>query len=188
MQAGIEAHFRAVAGSTCLPIILHDIPSRTLRELSDDTLGRLAESRQFVGLRDGSGDIARIMRLERLLRAGFRLLSGDDTSALAFVACGGSGSISIVSNVMPDQCRMIFSNCRQGRLQCARYLQGRIVRLAAELSRENPASLKYALSLLGLMRPHTRLPITGLDAQAKDRIANVMAGIADEDLADAEEA
>jgi 4-hydroxy-tetrahydrodipicolinate synthase len=188
VQAGIEAHFRAVADSSCLPIILHDIPSRTIRELSDDTLGRLAESRQFVGLRDGTGDIARVMRLGQLLPAGFRLLSGDDATALAFVASGGSGSISMVSNVTPDQCQMIFSSCRQGRLQCARYLQGRIARLIAELSRESPASLKYALSLLDLMRPHTRLPITELDARAKDRIANVMAAIADEDLTGAEEA
>src|SRR5664280_3084395 len=84
MQAGIFAHFRAIADKTSLPIILHDIPSRTVRELSDDTLARLAQSRQFIGLRDATGDITRPMRLRSLLPPGFRLMSGDDPSALAY--------------------------------------------------------------------------------------------------------
>src|ERR1700736_1778256 len=111
MQAGIHAHFRAIAVSTALPIILHDIPSRTIRELSDDTLAGLAESRQFIGLRDGTGDIARPVRVQSLLPPGFRMLSGDDATALAFVANGGDGCISIVSNVAPELCLAIFSNC-----------------------------------------------------------------------------
>src|ERR1700736_1664245 len=111
MQAGIYAHFQAIAGSTTLPIILHDIPSRTIRELSDDTLARLAESRQFIGLRDGTGDVARPVRLRSMLPSGFRLLSGDDATALAFLANGGDGCISIVSNVAPELCLAIFSNC-----------------------------------------------------------------------------
>jgi len=182
MQAGIEAHFRAIASSTALPIILHDIPSRTIRELADDTLLRLAESPQFVALRDGSGDVSRIARLRPRLGASFRLLSGDDTTALASLACGGDGCISQVANVTPDLCRDIFSSCRQGRLQSARYLQNRIARLTVELSRESPASLKYALSLLGLMRPHTRLPITELGFAGREQMARILAAFADEDL------
>src|SRR5882757_663049 len=95
MQAGIYAHFLAIAGSTTLPIILHDIPSRTIRGLSDDTLARLAQSGQFIGLRDGTSDIARPLRLRSLLPSGFRLLSGDDVTALAFLAHGGDGCISM---------------------------------------------------------------------------------------------
>src|ERR1700736_2684059 len=82
MQAGIYAHFRAIANSTALPIILHDIPARTIRELSDDTLAKLAQSRQFIGLRDGTGDLARPMRLRSMVPLEFRLLSGDDATAL----------------------------------------------------------------------------------------------------------
>src|ERR1700738_797705 len=126
MQAGIHAHFRGVANATALPIILHDIPSRTIRELSDDTLARLAQSSQFIGLRDGTGDLARPMRLRSLLPPGFQLLSGDDATALAFVASGGNGCISIISNVAPELCRVIFSSCREGRLQSARYLQSQL--------------------------------------------------------------
>jgi 4-hydroxy-tetrahydrodipicolinate synthase len=183
MQAGICAHFRAIASSTALPIIPHDIPSRTIRELSDDTLARLAESKQFIGLRDGTGDILRPMRLRPLVPHGFRLLSGDDTTALAFLANGGDGCISTISNVAPELCLAIFSTCRQGRLQTARYLQNRLAPLTASLSRESPAALKYALCLLGFMRPSTRLPIVELDDVAKADVASAIAEIGDEDIA-----
>jgi 4-hydroxy-tetrahydrodipicolinate synthase len=183
MQTGIHAHFQAIAGSTALPIILHDIPSRTIRELSDDTLARLAKSGQFIGLRDGTGDIARPMRLRSLLPPGFRLLSGDDATALAFLAIGGDGCISLISNVAPELCQAIFSSCKQGRLQTAKYLQNRLAPLTASLTKESPAALKYALCLLGFMSPGTRLPIVELDDWAKAGVATAIAGIGDEDLA-----
>jgi 4-hydroxy-tetrahydrodipicolinate synthase len=183
MQAGIHAHFRAIAVSTALPIILHDIPSRTIRELADDTLAGLAESGQFIGLRDGSGDVTRPLRLRALLPSGFRLLSGDDETALAFVANGGDGCISMISNVAPDLSRIIFSNCRLGRLQTARCLANRLGPLTAALAKESPAALKYALCLLGLMSPATRLPLVELAAKAKAEVASMIAKIGDEDLA-----
>jgi 4-hydroxy-tetrahydrodipicolinate synthase len=183
MQAGIEAHFRAVAEQTDLPIILHDIPSRTVRELTDDTLARLAESRQFIGLRDGTADVARPMRLRSRIPPAFRLLSGDDAAALAVIANGGDGCISLVSNIAPDLCRAIFSSCRQGRWQSARYLQSRLARLIAAFAKENPAALKYALCLLGFMSPNTRLPIVELDDAAKAEVASAIAEIGDEDTA-----
>src|ERR1019366_3287211 len=183
MQTGIYAHFQAIAGSTALPMILHDIPSRTIRELSDDTLARLAESKQFIGLRDGSGDITRPMRLQPLLPPGFQLLSGDDATALAYFASGGDGCISMISNVAPELCQVIFSNCRQGRLQSARYLQNRLGPLTAELGKESPAALKYALCLLGFMRPNPRLPMVELADAAKAEVAGAIAEIGDEDLA-----
>jgi 4-hydroxy-tetrahydrodipicolinate synthase len=183
MQSGILAHFQAVADATALPVILHDIPSRTVRELSDDTLVRLARSKKFIGLRDATGDITRPMRLRSQLALGFRLLSGDDATALAFIANGGDGAISTISNVAPDLCQAIFSSCRQGRLQTARYLQSRLGPLTASLTKDSPAALKYALSLLGFMSPGTRLPIVELDASAKAEVANAIAEIGDEDLA-----
>jgi 4-hydroxy-tetrahydrodipicolinate synthase len=183
MQSGIRAHFQAIAEHTTLPIILHDIPSRTIRELADDTLARLAESQQFIGLRDATGDVGRPMRLSALVPPGFRLLSGDDATALAVIASGGEGCISLVSNVAPDLCRAIFTSCRKGRLQSARYLQHRLAPLVAALSKENPAALKYALCLLGFMSPRTRLPIVELDDSAKAEVANALAQIGDEDIA-----
>jgi 4-hydroxy-tetrahydrodipicolinate synthase len=182
-QAGITEHFRAIGEETALPIILHDIPSRTMRELSEDTLARLAESRQFIGLRDATGDIVRPMRLRPLLPSGFRLLSGDDATALGFITNGGDGCLSMVSNVAPDLCRVIFSSCRQARLQSARYLQSRLAPLTASLATEGPAALKYALSLLGLMSPNTRLPMVELDDAAKREVAAAIAAIGNEDVA-----
>jgi len=183
MQAGIHAHFQAIAEQSRLPIILHDIPSRTIRELADDTLARLAKSKQFIGLRDGSGDAARPLRLRSRLPASFRLLSGDDATALPFLAAGGDGCISMMSNVAPDLCRTIFLNCQHGRLHSARHLRSRLARLTAALARESPAALKYALYLLGHMSPTTRLPLVELDDLAKAEVASAIAGIADEDVA-----
>ena len=183
MQTGIYAHFRAIAEATALPIILHDVPSRTIRELADDTLARLAKSGQFIGLKDGTGDLTRPMRLRTLLPPGFRLLSGDDATALAFIASGGDGCISLISNIAPDLCRAIFSSCREGRLQSARYLQSRLASLTAALTKESPAALKYALCLLGFMSPNTRLPIVELADAGKAEVASAIAEIGDEDLA-----
>jgi 4-hydroxy-tetrahydrodipicolinate synthase len=183
MQAGIYAHFRAIAETTSLPIILHDIPARTVRELADDTLVRLLRSDQFIGLSDGTGDMTRPVRLRSLLPPGFRLLSGDDATALAFIASGGDGCLSMASNVAPDLCRVIFSSCRQGRLQSARYLQSRLAPLTTALSKDSPAALKYALCLLGFMSPKTRLPMVELAEVAKAEVANAIAEIGDEDLA-----
>ena len=183
MQAGIYRHFQAIADSTDLPIILHDIPARTVRELSDDTLARLAQSRQFIGLWDGTGDIARPLRLRSRLPSGFRLLSGDDATALTFLALGGDGCISMVSNIAPQACRTMFSNCREGRLPSARFVHSRLGPLATALARESPAALKYALYLLGLMRPNTRLPIVELAEAAKAEVASAIGELDDEDLA-----
>jgi 4-hydroxy-tetrahydrodipicolinate synthase len=177
MQNGITAHFRAIAESTRLPIILHDIPGRTIRQLDDDTLARLAASGQFIGLRDGSGDVSRPLRLSGLLPSHFRLLTGDDAIVLAYMANGGDGCISTVSNVTPDVCQMIFSSWRQGGLQTARDLQRQLAPLEACLAANNPAALKYALSLLGIMHPDTRLPIAELDEPAKAALARIVAGL-----------
>jgi 4-hydroxy-tetrahydrodipicolinate synthase len=182
MQAGIGAHFRSIADSTALPVILHDIPSRTVRELSDATLLSLSQSRQFIGLRDTSGDLARPSRLRAMLPAGFRLMSGDDTTALAFFANGGDGCISTISNVAPELCQLIYSSVKQGRLQSTRYLQRRLEPLAALLAMENPAAVKYALCLLGFMRSDLRLPLVEPEPSTKAEIAKAMAAIGEDDL------
>jgi len=183
MQAGIYLHFKAVAECTILPIILHDAPSRTLRELSDETLVRLARLKNIVGVNDASGDVARSLRLRSLLGPEFRLLCGDDVAALACLACGADGCISTVANIAPELCQAIYSSCRQGRMQPARYLHKRIAPLAACLARENPASLKYALCILGFMHPNTRLPIVELSEPAKTDVERSVAELGDEEIA-----
>ncbi|QOZ27745.1 4-hydroxy-tetrahydrodipicolinate synthase [Bradyrhizobium sp. CCBAU 51753] len=186
MPQGMAAHFRAVAAATTLPVILHDIPSRTVKGLPDDTLVELAASPQFAGLRDGSGDLARLLRLQPRLPAAFRLLTGDDATSLAWLAAGGHGCVSAMTNVAPDLCLAVYRNLREGRLQPARYLHRRLVPLATLLEREHPAALKFALALLGFIEPATRLPIVPLDAAAKAAVADAMSCLADEYLATAQ--
>jgi 4-hydroxy-tetrahydrodipicolinate synthase len=162
-QAGIYAHFHAIAQSTGLPIILYDVPSRTICSLADDTVVRLAEIPNIIGLKDATGDIARPARLRARLGAVFRLLSGDDATALAFVAQGGDGCISVTSNVAPVLCRSMFLACRQGQLVKAQQLAVQVAQLTEALFLEtNPVPVKYALSALGLMSSKVRLPLVEL--------------------------
>ena len=159
MQAGLDAHFRAIAGATGLPVILYDVPSRTITGLADDTVARLAEVPHIIGLKDATGDVTRPARLRPLVGANFRLLSGDDATASAFIAQGGDGCVSVTSNVVPGLCRSLFLRRRQGWPR-AQPLAGPLAQLTSALSREtNPAPLKYALSLLGLMSAKVRLPL-----------------------------
>ncbi len=186
MPQGIAAHFRTVAAATTLPVILHDIPSRTVKGLADETLLELAASPRFAGLRDGSADVARLARLRSRLPARFRMLTGDDSSSLAWLAAGGDGCISTVANVAPDLYVAVYRHFRAGRLYQARELHQRLTPLAALLEREHPAALKFALALLGFMQPATRLPIVQLGAADKAEVAQAMAMLADEYLAAAQ--
>ncbi len=180
-QAGLYAHFSAVAQSSGLPIILYDVPSRTACGLADETVVRLAEMKQFIGLKDATGDVTRLARLRLFVGPDFRLLSGDDATAPAFLAQGGNGCISVTSNAAPGLCRSMFLACKHGHLAKAQRLGIPIAQLTYALFREpNPVPLKYALSRLGLMSPKVRLPLVELADQSKAEIAAVMAKMCDE--------
>src|ERR1700676_3948455 len=116
MQAGIYAHFRAIADAVGLPIFLYDVPARTVCGLADDTVARLAEWPKFIGLKDATGDITRPLRMRSLLGPDFRLLSGDDATAAAYIGQGGNGCISGTSNVAPGLCRAMYLALKQGQL------------------------------------------------------------------------
>jgi len=174
-QVGLLAHFRAVAQSTGLPIILYDVPSRTACGLADETVVRLAEMPQFIGLKDATGDVTRPGRLRSLVGPDYRLLSGDDATALAFFAQGGNGCISVTSNVAPGLCRSMFLAFRQGQMARAQRLANQVAQLTSALFREtNPVPLKYALSLMDLMSPKVRLPLVKLTEQTQAELAAVM--------------
>jgi 4-hydroxy-tetrahydrodipicolinate synthase len=178
MPAGTLAHFQAIAASTGLPIILHDVPSRTVRGMSDETLVQLAQVRRFIGISDASSDAARLQRLRAATPPEFRWLSGDDSTALSFFAHGGDGCVSITSNVVPDLCQEMFAQCQEGQLQEAARLSARMAPLTDALLRDaTSAPLKYALSLLGLMSPGVRLPIVEIAEDARAGIAKAIATI-----------
>jgi 4-hydroxy-tetrahydrodipicolinate synthase len=176
----LNEHFRAIAQSSGLPIILYDVPSRTVCGLADETIARLAELPKIIGLKDATGDVTRPMRLRSLLGPEFRLLTGDDATALGFFSQGGNGCISGTSNVAPGLCRNMFLACRQGQISSAQRWAIPVAKLTAVLFREtSPSPLKYALSLLGLMSPKVRLPLVELTSQTRTEVAAVMAHICD---------
>lgn len=178
-QAGLHAHFSAIAQSSGLPIVLYDVPSRTACGLADETVARLAETQQFVGLKDATGDVARPARLRPLVGPDFRLLSGDDATALAFFEKGGDGCISVTSNVAPGLCRKMYMAARRHQPVKALRLAQPLARLTAALFREsNPVPLKYALSLLGLMSPRVRLPLVEAAKENKAELVAVLAQLA----------
>jgi 4-hydroxy-tetrahydrodipicolinate synthase len=177
MQSGMLAHFEAIAASTALPILLHDNPARTVRELSDDTIRRLAQSPGIVGLSDASASVARLLRLRAMLPAEFCLLCGDDLNAIAWLASGGDGCISAVANIAPDLCRRVHQ-AAQGDMASCRRLSPHLAVLAAAISGDTPvASLKYGMSVMGIMRPRVRLPLVELDREAQRAVARAIAGV-----------
>jgi 4-hydroxy-tetrahydrodipicolinate synthase len=136
MQAGMYAHFHAIADAMGLPIILYDVPSRTVCGLADDTVARLAECPKFIGLKDGTGDVTRPLRLRSRLGPEFRLPSGDDATALAFIGQGGNGCISVTSNVTPGLCRAMYLALKQGQSSRAQYLRTVVARLTSVVQRK----------------------------------------------------
>jgi 4-hydroxy-tetrahydrodipicolinate synthase len=179
-QAGMYAHFCAIADQTSLPIMLHDVPSRTVCGLADDTVARLAERPQFVGLLDAGGDVTRPLRLRASLGPQFRLLSADDATALAAFAQGADGCISVTANVAPGLCRAIYLAWEQGQIARARELAVLAGTLAAALAQESdPAPLKYALSRMRMMAPHLRLPLVEPTLETKAAIDAVLAKVSE---------
>jgi 4-hydroxy-tetrahydrodipicolinate synthase len=179
-QTGLCEHFRAVAQSTRLPIILYDVPSRSVCGLADETIARLAAMPKIIGLKDSTGDASRPARLRPLLGPDFKLLAGDDATALAFISQGGNGCISVTSNVAPGLCRNMFLACRQGQITGAQRWAVPVAKLTAALFRESsPAPLKYALSLLGLISPKLRLPLVEVTDQTRAEVTTVIAQLCD---------
>ena len=180
IQRGLYAHFRAIAQSTGLPVILYDVPSRTACGLADETIARLAELPQVLGLKDATGDVTRPSRLRSLVGSEFRLLSGDDATALAFLAQGGNGCISVTSNVAPGLCRAMFLACRQGQLSKSHQFAIPVAQLTAALFREtSPVPVKYVLSLFGFMSSKVRLPLVELTDESRASLSAVVARLSD---------
>ena len=184
VQAGILAHFQAVTSVTGLPVILHDAPSRTLQEISDETIVRLSESNQLIGLNDASGSIARLLRLRPTLPPTFRFLSGDDATAMAYLLSGGDGCMSVIANFFPELCRSIYESSMTGHMPVSEGLSTRMATLGTVLSADSQvAALKYGLSLLGLVKPAVRLPLVELGDDARKAVALAMTAFCENKVA-----
>jgi len=163
-QEGLYRHFRAVAESADLPVILYNVPGRTVADLSNDTIVRLAEVPGIVGLKDATGDMPRVSDLLSRVPASFALYSGNDDSALALMALGGHGVISVTANVAPREMAALCAAALAGDLKSARAINDRLLPLHFKLFVEaNPIPLKWALQRMGRIEGGIRLPMTPLE-------------------------
>ncbi len=179
-QEGLYRHFAAIAEAVDIPIVLYNIPGRSIVEISTETMVRLAAIANIVGVKDATGNLARASRDRAALPKSFLRLSGDDGTALGFMAHGGLGCISVTSNVAPKLCAEFQAACLAGDYTKALGLQDRLMALHDGLFCEaSPAPTKYAASLLGLCEPDVRLPIVPLSRQGQEtvRAAMVQAGL-----------
>ena len=178
-QDGLYAHFMAIAEAVELPVFIYNIPGRSVVDMSVETMARLAEHPNIVGVKDATADIPRVTRQRLACGTGFVQLSGDDGSALGFMAQGGVGAISVTSNIAPRLCSELFAAVQAADLKRARSINDRLAPLHDALfCSPSPGPAKYALSKLGICTGDVRLPVTLPDAAARARIDAAMAAAA----------
>lgn len=159
-QEGLYRHFQAIANSIAIPTILYDVPARTGCGLATQTIVRLADLPGIAGLKDASCDLARPAALRRLLGSGFRLFTGDDATALGYLAQGGDGCVSVTSNVAPALCVRMHAAFESGGFAEAQGIALALAPLTQALFVEsNPVPVKCALNVLGWMSGTVRLPL-----------------------------
>lgn len=164
-QEGIYQHFRAIAEAVDIPVILYNVPGRTVADMSNDTALRLAQIDNIVGLKDATGDIGRACDLVLRAPSDFALYSGDDATGMAFMLCGGHGVISVTANVAPRLMSDLCKAARAGETLTARKINDKLQGLHKQLFIEpNPIAPKWAMHRLGLMPAGLRLPLTPLTA------------------------
>jgi 4-hydroxy-tetrahydrodipicolinate synthase len=179
-QEGLYRHFAAIAEAVDIPIVVYNIPGRSAVEISVDTLARLSEIANIVGVKDATANLARPSRERLACKSGFRLISGEDATALGYMAHGGHGCISVTANAAPRLCAHFQEACMKGDYSRALEIQDRLLPLHdAMFCEASPAPVKYAVSLLGLSSDEVRLPLVAATDAARTRIreAMVSAGI-----------
>ena len=179
-QAGLLAHFRAIAASTALPVILYNVPGRTVTDIHNDTTLELAGEPNIVGIKDATGDLHRGRDLITRRPDGFMVYSGDDGTAAELVLSGADGDISVTANVAPAQMAQLMNACLAGNRVAAEQIDQSLRGLHSVLFQEpNPIPAKWVLSELGLMRPDCRLPLVPVSEALKPllRQACVDAGV-----------
>ncbi len=174
-QEGIYQHFKAIVEAVDIPIIVYNIPGRSVVDITNETMARLAELPTVIGCKDATGDIKRVTGIKDLCGDEFIQLSGDDPTALGHAAHGGRGAISVGSNIAPAQYAALHNACRAGDFIKARTIHETLDRLHKDLFLDpSPAPTKYALSLMGMMLPDVRLPITPVQPSTEQAVKAAM--------------
>ncbi|MGZ6040179.1 MAG: 4-hydroxy-tetrahydrodipicolinate synthase [Phenylobacterium sp.] len=159
-QEGLYAHYAAINEAVQLPVLVYNVPGRTSVDISNETLARLAKLPNIVGIKDATGDLARASFQRLQCGEDWVMLSGNDDSALGYMAHGGHGCISVTANVAPEQVSAFYNDCLAGQWQGALYGQDRLIRLHKALFLDaSPSPAKFALAHLGLCAEDVRLPI-----------------------------
>ena len=174
-QEGLYRHFKAIAEEAGLPVILYNVPSRTVADISNETVLRLAQLPGVVGLKDATGDMYRGADLLARLPQDFAVYSGNDDSALALMAMGSHGVISVTANVAPREMAQMCRAALDGDFKAALALNRRLLPLHGKLFVEaNPIPLKWAMARMGLIEGGIRLPLTPLSAAHHDTVLGAL--------------
>ena len=170
-QEGMYQHFRKIAEAVDLPAILYNVPGRTVADMSNETILRLAQVHGIIGVKDATGNIGRGSDLIRLAPKSFSVYSGDDATAMALMFCGGKGNISVVANVAPRAMHELCVAAMSGDVAKAIEINNRMLPLHQKLFVEpNPVPVKWAMIQMGKIPEGIRLPLVSLDAGCHDTV------------------
>lgn len=170
-QDGLYAHYKAIHDASGLPILIYNIPGRCVIDMNVDTMARLAKLPGIVGVKDATGDLARPLEVIQKIGTDFCQLSGDDITAPAFLAQGGVGCISVVSNIAPRLSSQMYEAWFRGDFKTVAEIRDRLAPLAKNLFCEsNPGPVKYAASVLGLTTDEVRMPLLAASAKARELV------------------
>jgi 4-hydroxy-tetrahydrodipicolinate synthase len=179
-QEGMFLHFKAIADAVDLPVIIYNIPGRSVVDMSVETMARLAKHPNIVGVKDATANLTRPLHTRAAIGPDFCQLSGEDHTALAFMAAGGHGCISVTANIAPRLCAEMHAAWEKGDIQEALAIQDRLVPVHdAMFCETSPGPVKYAASLLAKSTPFCRLPMAPVAETTRARVkaAMVSAGL-----------
>ena len=174
-QSGLYEHFKKISEKTKIPIIIYNIPGRSIVDMSIDTMVELSKIESIIGVKDATNDLFRPLLTRKKMQNNFCYLSGEDGTALAYLAQGGHGCISVTANVAPKLCSEMHSAWQDGNISEAQNINTKLALLHDALFIESsPGPVKYAASLLGLCKENTRLPLTKIKENTKKIVKNTL--------------
>lgn len=174
-QLGLYLHHEAVAKAVDIPQILYNVPGRTAVDMKPQTVGRLSRIANIVGIKEATGDLARLTHLKPLVSPGFMMVSGDDETSFDFMKHGGHGTISVTANVAPAEVARVCDLIQQGELEAAKIINDALMPLHKGLFVEaNPIPVKWVLEQMGKCEGHLRLPLTPLDAKFHNQMSEMI--------------
>ncbi|GGF70470.1 4-hydroxy-tetrahydrodipicolinate synthase [Terasakiella brassicae] len=177
-QAGLIAHYKAIHDAVDLPIVIYNIPGRSIIDMSVETMAELSKLPNIVGVKDATGDLTRPLNTYLACGADFCQLSGEDATAVQFLSAGGTGCISVTANIAPKLCADMQRAWREGDIKTAMDIQFKLLPLHnAMFCESSPGPVKYAAELMGRCSSETRLPLVEIAETSKERVRKALADL-----------